>query len=104
MAFTTKMKVKTGEGGHEVLCLVKHPMETGLRKDKKTGEAIPAHFIEIMTFKLNGSTVAEAVLGQGVSKDPLIGINVKGAKAGDKINVEWKDNMGETGGAEATVK
>lgn len=104
MAFATKMKVKTGADGHEVLCLVKHPMETGLRKDKKTGELVPAHYIEIMTFKLNGTTVAEAILGQGVSKNPLIGISVKGAKAGDKISVEWNDNMGEAGSAEAAVK
>lgn len=103
MAFVTKMKIKQAEDGHEVLCLVKHPMETGLRKDSKTGETIPAHFIEIMTFQLNGKTVAEAILGQGVSKDPLIGISIKGAKAGDKVTVAWNDNMGETGGTEATV-
>jgi sulfur-oxidizing protein SoxZ len=104
MAFTTKMKVKQGAEGHEVLCLVKHPMETGLRKDSKTGELIPAHYIEIMTFQLNGNTVAEAILGQGVSKDPLIGISVQGAKSGDTVSVQWKDNMGETGGTETTVK
>ena len=103
MAFATKMKVKKGADGHEVLCLVKHPMETGLRKDSKTGEMIPAHYIEIMTFKLNGNVVADAILGQGVSKNPLIGVGVTGANAGDKITVEWKDNMGETGSAEATV-
>ena len=104
MAFVTKMKIKKGKEGHDVLCLVKHPMETGLRKDKKTGEKIPAHYIEIMTFQLNGNTVAEAILGQGVSKDPLIGVNVKGAKSGDKVTVAWNDNKGETGGVEATVK
>lgn len=104
MAFVTKMKIKKGADGHDVLCLVKHPMETGLRKDKKTGELIPAHFIEIMTFQVNGATVADAVLGQGVSKNPLIGIGVTSAKSGDKVTVAWNDNQGETGSAEATVK
>lgn len=104
MAFVTKMKIKKAGDGHDVLCLVKHPMETGLRKDSKTGELIPAHFIEIMTFQLNGKTVAEAILGQGVSKDPLIGVNIKGAKSGDQVTVVWNDNKGESGGAEATVK
>jgi len=104
MAFVTKMKIKKGGDGHDVLCLVKHPMETGLRKDKKTGKVIPAHFIEVMAFQLNGTTVAEALLGQGVSMNPLIGINVIGAKSGDKITVSWNDNMGEAGAAEATVK
>lgn len=104
MAFVTKMKIKKGADGHDILCLVKHPMETGLRKDKKTGEAIPAHFIEIMTFQLNGNTVAEAILGQGVSKNPLIGVSVRDAKSGDKVTVAWSDNKGESGGVEATVK
>ena len=104
MEFVTKMKIKKGADGHDVLCLVKHPMETGLRKDKKTGELVPAHFIQIMTFQVNGATVAEAILGQGVSKNPLIGIGVKGANSGDKVTVAWTDNMGESGAAETTVK
>ncbi len=104
MAFTTKMKIKQVDGGHDVLCLVNHPMETGLRKDSKTGELVPEHFIEIMTFQLNGETVAEAILGQGVSKNPLIGVRVTNAKAGDTLSVSWTDNKGETGSAEATVQ
>lgn len=103
MAFSTKMKIKNAGEGHDVLCLVNHPMETGLRKDSKTGELVPAHYIEIMTFQLNGNTAAEAILGQGVSKNPLIGVRVMGANPGDTVTVNWKDNTGETGGAEATV-
>ena len=35
----TKMKIKKDKsGGHVVMVLVKHPMETGNRKDKKTGK------------------------------------------------------------------
>ena len=30
----------------EVKALMSHSMETGLRKDKKTGKKIPAHFIK----------------------------------------------------------
>ncbi len=104
MAFTTKMKIKKADDGHDVLCLVNHPMETGQRKDSKTGELVPAHYIEIMTFQLNGNTVAEAILGQGVSKNPLIGVRVMGANAGDTVSVSWTDNMGESGSAEAAVE
>jgi len=36
---STKMKIKKDKsGGHVVMVLVKHPMETGNRKDKKTGK------------------------------------------------------------------
>jgi len=101
----TKMKIKTGKtGGHDVLVLAKHPMETGNRKDKKTGELIPAHYITTMKFTHNGTEVAQANLGPGISANPLIGVNVTGASSGDKIGVMWTDNKGETDSAEASVK
>ncbi|HBE93489.1 MAG TPA: thiosulfate oxidation carrier complex protein SoxZ, partial [Gammaproteobacteria bacterium] len=43
-------------------------------------------------------------LGSGVSKNPLLGIRVAGAKSGDKIKVSWSDNKGESGGAESAIK
>ena len=104
MARLTKMKIKQTEGKHQVLVLVNHPMETGRRKDSKTGELVPAHFIQKMEFKHNGTVVAEANMASGVSKNPLIGIELKDAKAGDKIEVSWSDNKGETGGADSAVK
>jgi sulfur-oxidizing protein SoxZ len=100
----TKMKIKTGSsGGHDVLVLAKHPMETGNRKDQKTGEVIPAHFIKTMIFSVNGTQVAQANLSQGVSANPLVGINIQNAKAGDKVTVSWTDNKGESDSAEETV-
>ena len=103
MARQTRMRTKTQDGATEVLVLVSHPMETGQRVDKKTKEKIPAHFIQKVTFALNGKEVAVANLGVAVSKDPLVGVKLKGAKAGDKVKVSWSDNKGETGNAEATV-
>lgn len=101
---TTKIKLKAKAEGHDVLVLAKHPMETGNRKDKKTGKVIPAHYITSMNFSVNGTNVIEASLSQGVSANPLIGANLSGLKAGDVVSVSWVDNNdgGET--AEATVK
>jgi sulfur-oxidizing protein SoxZ len=99
----TKIRTKTQDGVTDVLVLVSHPMETGLRTDPKTKEKIPPHFIQVMSFSLNGKEVATANLGTAVSKDPLIGIKLKGAKAGDKLKVAWSDNKGEHGGGEATI-
>lgn len=103
MARQTRMRTKTQDGATEILVLVNHPMETGQRTDPKTKEKIPAHFIQKMTFSVNGKEVAVADLGFAVSKDPLVGVRVKGAKPGDKVKVTWSDNMGETGDAEGTV-
>ena len=99
----TKIRTKTQDGVTDVLVLVSHPMETGLRTDPKTKEKIPPHFIQKMSFFLNGKEVASTDLGTAVAKDPLIGIKLKGAKPGAKLKVTWSDNKGESGGEETTI-
>ena len=37
-----KLKATAGNGETTVKALIKHPMETGRRKDKATGELVPA--------------------------------------------------------------
>lgn len=103
MARETKIRTRTQEGAVEVLVLVTHPMETGLRKDKASGKVIPAHFIQELNIELNGKLMASASLGIGVSENPLLGFRTKAAKNGDKLKISWKDNKGETGTAEAVV-
>jgi sulfur-oxidizing protein SoxZ len=103
MARETKIRTRTQEGAVEVLVLVTHPMETGMRKDKASGKAIPAHFIQELNIELNGKLMASASMGIGVSENPLLGFRSKTAKNGDKLKITWKDNMGETGTAEAKV-
>ena len=56
-----------------------------------------------MTAQLNGKPVLTAEWGPSVSKNPFLQFIVKGAKAGDKIAVTWRDNRGETRTDEATV-
>ena len=103
MARETKIRTRTQEGATEILVLVNHPMETGMRKDKASGKAIPAHFIQELKIELNGKLMASASMGIGVSENPLLGFRSKTAKNGDKLKITWKDNMGETGTAEAKV-
>ncbi len=103
MADSIRIKAKAQGAEAEVKALITHPMETGQRVDAKTKAKIPAHWIQKLTVELNGKTVADVDLGVAVSKDPLIGVAVKGAKAGDKVKVSWSDNKGEKGGADATV-
>lgn len=100
-----KMKVRTRiqDGKVEVLVLIVHPMETGLRKNKKTGKKIPAHYIQTVTLYHNGKVAAKANLGISVSTDPLLGFRLDKAKNGDKIKFVWKDNKGESGKATAVV-
>jgi len=103
MARETKIRTRTQEGAVEVLVLVNHPMETGMRKDKGSGKVIPAQCIQELNVELNGKPMASASLGIGVSENPLLGFRTKAAKNGDKLKISWKDNKGETGTAEAVV-
>ena len=85
-----------------VRVLMSHEMETGQRKDS-AGKTIPAWHITDVTAALNGKPVLSAEWGPAVAKNPFLQFNVKGAKAGDKIAVTWKDNKGESRTDEATV-
>ena len=86
----------------DVRVLMAHPMETGQRK--KGGQAVPLHFIQSITATLNGKPVFSADISQAISRNPVFAFKVKGAKAGDKIVITWKDNKGETRTDETTVR
>src|ERR1043166_1394208 len=78
----------------DVRILMRPPMETGQRQGAK-GEVVPVHFIQSVVVAHNGKTVLDAQWSQAVSRDPFLGLRVKGAKAGDKITVTWIDNKGD---------
>ena len=99
-----KIRAKEKNGTVTVKSLLKHPMETGNRKDKKTGKKIPAHYITEVICEINGNKVMTAYLGPGVSKDPYMSFDVKGAKKGDTVKLTWMDNKGESASGEAIVK
>lgn len=97
-----KLKAKAADGNVEVKALISHPMETGQRKDKKTGELVPAHYITEVLVTAGDKTVMTANWGPSVSKNPYLAFTYAGA-AGDKIKLSWKDNKGESDSAEADV-
>ena len=64
---------------------------------------MPVHFIQSVIVAHNGRTVLDAQWSQAVSRDPFLGLRVKGAKVGDKLTVTWVDNRGDKRIDEATV-
>lgn len=99
------MKIRATMQGEvaDVRVLVNHPMETGQRKDSKTGELVPAHFIQSLTATVGEKKVVDAQIGSSVSRNPVFAFKVKGAKAGDKVVITWKDNKGDTRTDETTI-
>ncbi len=87
-----------------IKALISHPMETGTRKDSKTGEKIPAHFIQEVVCELKGTTILTANWGPAISKNPYLSFRFSGAAAGDTVKLSWVDNKGDKDSAEATIK
>ncbi len=103
MAEPMRIRATMAGDAADVKVLMNHPMETGLRKDAKTGQLVPAHYISEVTAALNGTPVLKGGMSGGVSKNPYLGFKIKGAKAGDKVTVNWVDNTGDKNSAEATI-
>ncbi|MBZ0070692.1 MAG: thiosulfate oxidation carrier complex protein SoxZ [Thiohalobacteraceae bacterium] len=103
MANTIKVRAKLAGDVTTVKALVSHPMDTGLVKDKKTGKAIPAHFIQEVVCEHNGNTVLTALWGVAISKNPYLSFRFKGAKTGDKLTLRWVDNTGESDSQETVI-
>ena len=103
MAVAIKIRAKLNGDVAEVKARMTHVMETGLRKDPASGQVIPAQFIKQLVATLNGKIVVDAEWGPSVSKDPVIGFRVKGAKAGDKLAIKATDNKGEILSGETSV-
>ena len=99
-----KFRAKAKDGVVTVKALITHPMETGLRKDKKTGKVIPAKFIQTVKCEANGKSVMEAEWGVAISKNPYLSFKFKGAVKGGSIEAVWRDNKGESGKTEIVIR
>jgi sulfur-oxidizing protein SoxZ len=96
MAGPMKMRATLAGGNTEVRVLMTHPMTTA-----QSGQ--PLHFIQTVTVKQNGKPVLEAQTSQAVSRNPVFSFRLKGGAKGDKIEVSWLDNKGETNRIEGVV-
>ena len=96
MAGPMKIRATLAGGNTEVRVLMTHPMTTA-----QSGQ--PLHFIQNVSVKLNGKAVIEAEVSQAVSRNPVFSFRLKGGAKGDKIEVAWLDNKGESNKIETAV-
>ncbi|MHA1114393.1 MAG: thiosulfate oxidation carrier complex protein SoxZ [Alphaproteobacteria bacterium] len=73
--------------------LISHPMESGQRKDKKTGELIPRKIINRFAATFNGEPVLTADLEPAVAANPYIQFEMKVPEAGE-VHFVWTDDDG----------
>ncbi len=103
MSIKIRMRGKTKAGLAEVKALIKHPMESGVRMDKKTGKPFPAKYIDMVAITVNGVTAIDAQWSGAVSANPYMAVKVK-ANSGDEIGITLSDNTGQKGTSTLKLK
>jgi len=77
----------------KIQMVITHPMETGRRKDKKTGKPIPAHYITTVEFFFNDQKVTKLNTGPAISKNPYFAVKMKATESGT-LTIRYRDNKG----------
>lgn len=97
MADPIRIRARHRGGLTEVMVLMPHAMETGLRQEP-AGSFVPAHYITEVLVALVGAagqrTVLEARMSNAVSRDPLLSFRFRGGQPGERLRVTWLDNLG----------
>lgn len=83
--------------------LISHKMESGQRKDKKTGEKIPRKIINKFTAKFNGTQVFSVDILPAVSANPFLQFNVKVPESGE-FEFTWVDDDGKVYSTKKSIK
>lgn len=96
MSDTIKILAELEGGITTFKSLMRHPMETGQREDARTGEKIPAHFIQEVTVEHAGRIVFKAFWGTGISANPYLEFKFKGGQVGEPVKLTWRDNRGQS--------
>lgn len=84
--------VKKGEV-FQVKTLISHKMETGLRKDKKTGKRIPKMIINKFVCNYGGKDVFVSDWGPSIAANPYMTFYVRASKSGP-MSFTWTDDDG----------
>jgi sulfur-oxidizing protein SoxZ len=103
MTIKIRIRGKSKGGVAEVKALIKHPMESGVRMNKKTGKPYPAKYIDVVTVAVNGETVVDSQWSGAVSANPYMAVKVN-ANKGDEITINLTDNTGDSGTGAITLK
>jgi sulfur-oxidizing protein SoxZ len=98
------MRIRAQASGNQatVRVLMTHEMESGQRRDA-AGRLVPAWHIQDVTVSHNGKTVLSLEWGPAVSRNPFLQLTLKGAKAGDKVGISWRDSRGDSRSQDAVI-
>ncbi len=98
MAVKPRVKVpKSAKKGDviEIKTLISHKMESGQRKDKKTGKKIPRKIINKFTATFNGEQIFAVDILPAISANPYIKFNMNSQTPGEFV-FTWVDDDGKS--------
>lgn len=78
----------------EVKTLISHNMETGQRKDKKTGEKIPRMILNKFSASYGGAQIFSADWHPAISANPFMAFHMIANESGT-LELTWTDDNGE---------
>jgi len=97
MAKKPRIKVpKSAKKGElvQIKTLISHKMETGTRKNKKTGKLVPRLIINNFACAVNGKEVFSADMHPAVAANPYFAFYVKASESGT-VDFTWTDDKGK---------
>ncbi|NKB76399.1 MAG: hypothetical protein GKR96_04975 [Gammaproteobacteria bacterium] len=94
MQYDTRIQIKKINQGHEVFCSI---------TQKNHSRFSEAQRITNVDFRLNGQIFAEISVGEKLSKNPIIGVELILGKPGDVVSVHWSDDNMNRGDAHSRI-
>ncbi len=92
-----RVKVPKSAAAGDVITIktmISHKMESGQRKDSKTGDLIPRKIINKFTCEFNGNMVFSTDIEPAISANPYLEFSAKINEAGT-FKFTWVDDDGE---------
>jgi sulfur-oxidizing protein SoxZ len=87
----------------EIKSLISHKMETGQRKDKKTGELIPRKIINKYVVTFNGKEFFSADWAPAIAANPYMAFTMRATESGT-MEFTWIDDDGKKYTAKKDLK
>ena len=87
----------------EIKSLISHKMETGQRKDKKTGELIPRKIINKYIVTFNGKEFFSADWAPAIAANPYMAFTMRATESGT-MEFTWIDDDGKKYTAKKDLK
>ncbi|OED39407.1 thiosulfate oxidation carrier complex protein SoxZ [Chromatiales bacterium (ex Bugula neritina AB1)] len=105
MAAKPRVKVPKKASAGDIITiktLISHKMESGQRKDKKTGNVIPRKIINKFSCEFNGNAVFSCDLDPAVSANPYLEFSARVNESGT-FRFSWTDDDGTVTEAEKNI-